>query len=78
MDTDYTGQGSDQLKNVIDTLKNDPYNRRIIINAWNPDDLKHMTLPPCHMFCQFFVADGELSCLMYQRLVIWDLEYLLI
>jgi dihydrofolate reductase/thymidylate synthase len=67
MHTDYTGQGVDQLQQVIDTIKKDPNNRRIIMSAWNPADLKLMALPPCHMFCQFFVANGELSCLMYQR-----------
>ena len=65
--TDYSGQGVDQLANVIHLLKTDPYNRRIIMSAWNPKDLPFMALPPCHMFCQFYVADGTLSCLMYQR-----------
>ena len=54
--TDYTGQGVDQLAEVIDKLKNKPYDRRIILSAWNPADLKKMALPPCHMFAQFFVS----------------------
>merc|ERR1712032_785346 len=45
----------------------DPTDRRILLSAWNPADLNLMALPPCHMFCQFYVANGELSCLMYQR-----------
>lgn len=65
--TDYKGQGVDQLAQVIETIKTDPHNRRIIMSAWNPSDLKLMALPPCHMFCQFYVAGGELSCQMYQR-----------
>uniref|UniRef100_A0A182TA77 Thymidylate synthase n=1 Tax=Anopheles maculatus TaxID=74869 RepID=A0A182TA77_9DIPT len=64
---DYTGQGIDQLAKVIDTLKNNPYDRRIIMSAWNPSDIPNMALPPCHCLAQFFVADGELSCQMYQR-----------
>lgn len=94
---DYTGQGVDQLAQVIDKIKNNPTDRRIIMSAWNPagqcsleehrsvtralmlpllpsSDLSQMALPPCHMFCQFFVtlpetpgAKPKLSCLMYQR-----------
>lgn len=48
-------------------LKTNPTDRRIIMSAWNPAALSEMALPPCHMFCQFYVANGELSCLMYQR-----------
>lgn len=65
--TDYKGKGIDQLKSCIDLIKNDPSSRRIVMSAWNPSDLDKMALPPCHMFCQFFVANGELSCMMYQR-----------
>ena len=54
--TDYTGQGVDQLQEVINKLKDKPYDRRIILSAWNPADLGKMALPPCHMFCQFFVS----------------------
>jgi dihydrofolate reductase/thymidylate synthase len=64
---DYTGQGVDQLADVIRRLKTDPSDRRIVMTAWNPAALRFMALPPCHMFCQFYVAHGELSCLMYQR-----------
>jgi len=67
MHTDYTGQGVDQLAECIHKIKNDPTDRRILLSAWNPADLDQMALPPCHMFCQFYVANGELSCLMYQR-----------
>ncbi|ONH91095.1 hypothetical protein PRUPE_8G092500 [Prunus persica] len=67
MNADYTGQGFDQLLDVIDKIKINPDDRRIILSAWNPSDLKLMALPPCHMFAQFYVANGELSCQMYQR-----------
>lgn len=67
MHADYSGQGVDQLAEVIRKLRTDPNDRRIILSAWNPSDLKEMALPPCHMFCQFYVAGGELSCQMYQR-----------
>ncbi|WFC98367.1 thymidylate synthase [Malassezia yamatoensis] len=77
-DTDYTGQGVDQLADVIDKIKNNPTDRRILLSAWNPSDLQLMALPPCHILCQFFVttvtpeeqAEGkkpQLSCQMYQR-----------
>jgi len=67
MHTDYTGKGVDQLAECIRKIKEDPTDRRILLSAWNPADLHLMALPPCHMFCQFYVANGELSCLMYQR-----------
>ncbi|KAJ9674775.1 hypothetical protein PVL29_023981 [Vitis rotundifolia] len=67
MHADYMGQGFDQLLDVIDKIKNKPDDRRIILSSWNPSDLKLMALPPCHMFAQFYVANGELSCQMYQR-----------
>mmetsp|Transcript_83287 Transcript_83287/g.231842 ORF Transcript_83287/g.231842 Transcript_83287/m.231842 type:complete len:500 (-) Transcript_83287:292-1791(-) len=67
MHTDYTCQGVDQLAECIRKIKEDPTDRRILLSAWNPADLGQMALPPCHMFCQFYVANGELSCLMYQR-----------
>ncbi len=54
--TDYTGQGVDQLAEVIYKLKHRPYDRRIILSAWNPRDLGKMALPPCHMFAQFYVS----------------------
>nr|XP_034981453.1 thymidylate synthase [Zootoca vivipara] len=67
MHTDYTGQGVDQLQQVIDTIGNNPDNRRIIMCAWNPKDISSMALPPCHALCQFYVLNGELSCQLYQR-----------
>ena len=56
MHADYTGQGFDQLLDVIDKIKNNPDDRRIILSAWNPSDLKQMALPPCHMFAQVCVV----------------------
>lgn len=61
------GRVIDQLSNVIDTIKNNPDSRRMIVCAWNPGDLDKMALPPCHCMFQFFVADGKLSCMLYQR-----------
>ncbi|MCX7592714.1 MAG: thymidylate synthase [Fischerella sp.] len=57
----------DQLAELIKGIKQDPAGRRHILTAWNPGELDEMVLPPCHMFSQFFVQDGELSCQMYQR-----------
>lgn len=81
--TDYTGKGVDQLLEVVRKLKENPFDRRIILSAWNPADLRKMALPPCHMFAQFYVSypatsteseaetknkkKGTLSCLLYQR-----------
>eukprot|EP01038_Epipyxis_sp_PR26KG_P007088 gene7088-9673_t len=67
MFTDYNGKGIDQLMDCIHKIKTSPEDRRIIMTAWNPTDLDKMALPPCHMFCQFYVSNGELSCQMYQR-----------
>ena len=57
----------DQLKDLIAGIKRDPHGRRHILSAWNPGELEAMALPPCHCFAQFYVADGRLSCQMYQR-----------
>jgi thymidylate synthase len=65
--TDYTGKGIDQLQFIIDKLKTDPDDRRMILSAWNPNDLSDMVLPPCHLLAQFYVSNGELSCQLYQR-----------
>ena len=62
MHADYSGKGVDQLLDCIHKLKTAPEDRRIVLTAWNPADLDKMALPPCHMFCQFYVANGELSC----------------
>jgi thymidylate synthase len=60
-------QNHDQLLELIAGIKDDPYSRRHIITAWNPGELDLMALPPCHMMAQFYVANGKLSCQMYQR-----------
>ena len=65
--TNYQGQGIDQLANIINTIKTNPNDRRMILTAWNPTDLNKMALPPCHLLCQFYVNNGELSCQLYQR-----------
>lgn len=57
----------DQLTQLIDGIKTDPHGRRHILSAWNPGELDAMGLPPCHIFAQFYVAKGRLSCQMYQR-----------
>lgn len=64
---DYSGKGVDQLKTLIERIKTNPNCRRLILSAWNVKDLPQMVLPPCHMFAQFYVHDGKLSCQMYQR-----------
>lgn len=59
--------GIDQLKNVIEQIKNNPTSRRIILSAWNPKEVDTMALPPCHTMFQFYVSEGKLSCQLYQR-----------
>lgn len=61
------GRQIDQLSVVLEQLKRDPDSRRIIVSAWNPGELDAMALAPCHAFFQFYVADGKLSCQLYQR-----------
>ncbi len=61
------GKHIDQITNIIHQIKNNPDSRRIIVSAWNVAEIENMALPPCHSFFQFYVADGKLSCQLYQR-----------
>lgn len=62
-----SGETIDQLKDVIEMIQTTPDSRRLIVSAWNPEDIPNMALPPCHTLFQFYVADGKLSCQLYQR-----------
>ena len=61
------GRHIDQIRQVVEQLKNNPDSRRIIVSAWNVGEIENMKLPPCHAFFQFYVAEGKLSCQLYQR-----------
>jgi thymidylate synthase len=61
------GKHIDQITQVINQIKNNPDSRRLIVSAWNVGEIENMALPPCHAFFQFYVADGKLSCQLYQR-----------
>lgn len=65
---DYTGQGVDQIANIIELLRTDPHSRRMVLSAWCPTQQADMCLPPCHVMYQYYVeSDGRLSCMMTQR-----------
>ena len=66
-DGSYAADGVDQLQQVIDTIRDNPTSRRIIVSGWNPKEADQVTLPPCHTLFQFYVLDDTLSCQLYQR-----------
>lgn len=63
----HDGRTIDQIKNLIHDINTNPYSRRLIVSAWNVSDIENMALPPCHAIFQFYVANGKLSCQLYQR-----------
>ncbi|MBP5352827.1 MAG: thymidylate synthase [Alphaproteobacteria bacterium] len=63
----WNGEGIDQISQVVETLKKNPNDRRMIVSAWNVGKIPEMHLPPCHMMFQFYVANNKLSCMLYQR-----------
>lgn len=66
-DGSYNDDGVDQIQELINTIKTNPDSRRLIVSGWNPAEATQVALPPCHTLFQFFVADGKLSCQLYQR-----------
>ncbi|OGT21644.1 MAG: thymidylate synthase, partial [Gammaproteobacteria bacterium RIFCSPHIGHO2_02_FULL_42_13] len=65
--TETNGNAIDQIANAIETIKTNPDSRRIIVSSWNVAEIEKMALPPCHCLFQFYVQNGQLSCLLYQR-----------